>query len=217
MRLTQQLHPRPQAGGTRVMLSVGGWNARPLFKSFFETPAMAAALTQAIADTVSHLGLDGVDMDIECGDLVSDHATALPPSTGALVGWFRGMRQALTLLQASSGRAQPYLLTFTVMTPSALFDEWVQATASTVDYFQLMAYNPYIDPSHPGREWPFPVKCDPKAVDPKPYVVWWRVAGVSWVAGWLAGWLRTCTRVAAVRGQARREQAVPRRALRCAL
>jgi hypothetical protein len=39
--------------------------------------------------------------------------------------------------QATTGRAQPYLLTFTVMTPSPLFDLWVKGTAGVVDFFNV--------------------------------------------------------------------------------
>jgi GH18 family chitinase len=157
-----------QTAGTKVFASFGGWTYRNMWKAILDDATQRAQFVTAIIATINTYGLDGVDMDIECGDDVADWPTGSPAKVESVVAFFKDLQTALATASAAAGKK--LYVTFTVLTPSpAFFDLAVKGSHPYVDFVQVMAYNPYINPDKPGTEWPKPAKCDPASPDPKPY------------------------------------------------
>jgi GH18 family chitinase len=159
-----------QRAGTLVFASYGGWTYRDLWKAILDSDSQRASFVTAVVATISTYGLNGVDMDIECGDDTADWPKGSPAKVESVVSFFKELQAAVATAGAAAGKK--LYVTFTVLTPSpAFFDLAIKEAHPYVDYIQVMAYNPYINPQVPGTEWPSPAKCDPTSPDPKPYDV----------------------------------------------
>jgi GH18 family chitinase len=61
-----------QRSGTRVFVSFGGWSYRDLWKPILDNDIQRASFVAAAISTITAYGLDGADIDIECGDDIAD-------------------------------------------------------------------------------------------------------------------------------------------------
>lgn len=155
-----------QQTGTKVAVSYGGCSYRQMWKAVLDDATQRSQLVTAIVQTVTNYGLDGVDLDIECGDDTQD-TQQQPAQAESVIAFFKELRTKIDAAGSAAGKK--LTISYTVLTPSALFDTEVTGSHPFVDYVQVMAYNPYINPQKPGTEWPKPAKCEPTSPDPMPY------------------------------------------------
>lgn len=116
-----------QAKGTKVILSVGGWSYKPLFKEPIEQNGDGFAA--AIAQVVQSYNFDGVDLDIE-DDKIDQ----------GKVGSF--MQKLRTMLPAG----QKTLSLCIQPTLGSAFAGYAQQSKDSIDYLFLMGYDM-------GRRW----------------------------------------------------------------
>lgn len=127
----------------RTLLSVGGWTWSKDFSNVALTATSRATFVDSCVELMDMYGFDGLDVDWEypvAGGLASN--TYRPEDADNYVLLLKDLRAALSSLQQTRGRGEPYLLTIAAgVAPDKLVNLRVAAMMESLDWINLMAYD----------------------------------------------------------------------------
>ncbi|KAI9168425.1 hypothetical protein H9P43_007797 [Blastocladiella emersonii ATCC 22665] len=127
----------------RSLISIGGWTWSKTFSSTSRTPASRARFTSSVVEFVRTYGFDGVDIDWEYPGAEGDAGNEMDPNDPAnFILMLQSLRDGLTQLAATSGRAEPYLVTVATSASESKFGLLDMAgLARTCDWVNVMTYD----------------------------------------------------------------------------